>query len=187
MKTIEQLWKKLEKVELIQVRPQEMELMYKHCFEFEKPLFIEIGSAHGASSIILAEAAKELKGGLICIDHYPENYYDQDKFGGYARKAFKKNTKEYKNIITYLDMPSSEAINRVKGWECDILFIDGNHDYEAVKEDCVNFLPILARGGYVGFHDYNNVAFSGVKKAADMFCAGWEKESVWDLAVFKKP
>lgn len=193
MKTIEELWKKLEKVELVQIHPVEAEVLYRHCFEFKKPFIVEVGSAHGASSIILAEAAQELEGTLYCIDNFPENYDGAapGKFGDYARKQFLKNMKQYlgKRFI-YLDTNSSvakhEMVISLPGIQ--VLFIDGDHSYEGVKTDCENLFPLLAPGGYVGFHDHNNVAFSGVKKAAEEFCNGWKlTDSVWDLAIYQKP
>lgn len=189
MQTIEKLWKKLEKVELVQVRPSEMELLYKHCFEFENPNIVEVGSAHGASSIILASAAKELGGKLFCIDPYPEDYLGQEKFGKYARREFIKNMKPYNDVYTHFEMPSIEAFGISLSYiPFDILFIDGDHSYEGVSNDCHVLLGNLKSGGYVGFHDYNNnAAFPGVRQAADAFCDGWQKESEWDLVVFKKP
>jgi predicted O-methyltransferase YrrM len=69
----------------------------------------------------------------------------------------------------------------------DFLFVDGDHEYAAVQKDCQLYLPLLRSGAYVAFHDYNNVAYSGVKQAADEACAGWEKvNDVWDLVIFKK-
>lgn len=190
MKTIDELWKKLKDVELVQVRPVEMEAMYKHCFEFEKPLIVEIGSAHGASSIILAEAASELKGKLICIDSYLENYYNQEKFGMYAKEAFLKNVfhKYPRETVELWTMTSSVAAHkRVSGGlgEISVLFIDGDHDYDGVRADCFNWLPKLRKGGYVGFHDYNNPAFK-VKKAVDEITGIKKVGSYWDLAVYKK-
>lgn len=192
MKTIQELWSKLKDVELVQVRDVEMEAVYKHCFEFDRPIITEIGCAHGASSIILAEAAQETGGGLICIDHFPEDYYGQPFFGDYARKAFVKNTKKYK-MLFHLDIPSEQASGQVQAmlehWvrPLCVLFIDGDHSYEAVKKDCELYLPLLKSGGYVAFHDYNNPAF-GVKQAVDEVIPHWEKvEDAWDLIVKRKP
>lgn len=186
MKTIEDLWEKLKDVELIQVRPEEMEPMYKHCFEFKNPTIVEIGSAHGASSIIFAEAARETGGDLICIDHFPEGYEGQEKFGVYAKKAWKKNLKPYLKDVKLMELASSEA-RKYMFRTIDVLFIDGDHSYEGVNADCINYLPLLRSGGYVGFHDYNNVAYAGVKKAADQQCSGWQSQSIWDLMIFRKP
>lgn len=192
MKKIEDLWQLLKDVELVQVRPIEMEAMYKHCFEFERPGIVEIGSAHGASSIILAEAARELNGSLICIDHFPEDYYGQEKFGNYGRKAFKKNIKPYQDVVYHINLSSEAAKHQVFNIlhelrkDLCILFIDGNHDYEAVKRDIQNYVPLVRSGGYIGFHDYYNVSF-GVQKAVDENREGLEGPTqYWDLAVFKK-
>lgn len=206
MKRIDQLWKLLEGVELVQVRSSEMEAMYQRIFEVEgdhKPFIVEIGSAHGASSIVFAEAAKELDGHLVCIDHFPEEYYNQDKFGDYARKAFKKNIAPWAKWVTHIDQPSELALKKSEVDEVgiyleniiqtaggiDFLFVDGMHSYEAVQKDCQLYLPLVRRGGYIGFHDYNNhAAFPGVKQAADEACAGWQKvNDVWDAVVFRKP
>lgn len=186
MKTIDELWALLKDVELVQVRPSEMEILYKHCFEFEEPFIVEIGSAHGASSIILAEAATELNGVLHCFDTYPEYYYGQDKFGKYARDAFEKNMTPYQSAYTLHVADSSVALE-ILHHGIDILFIDGDHSYDGVAHDCRNLIPLLKVGGYVGFHDYNNPAFGGVKQAADEFTGNWPTESEWDLIVRRKP
>lgn len=190
MKTIQELWPLLEKIEVVQVHEPEIEALYKHCFDFDKPLIVEIGSAHGASSTILAEAAKELGGHLICIDSFPEVYYDETKFGDYARQAFKKNMKEYldTNVAEFWDMTSDQAIEVIQDRPIDLLFIDADHEYPQVKKDIENYLPLVKSGGIVGFHDYYNVKF-GVKTAVDELVTPlWsEPTKYWDLAVFRKP
>lgn len=191
MKTIDELWKLLQNVELIQIHASEAEAMYKHCFEFQHPLIVEIGCAHGASSIILAEAAKELGGLLTCFDTYPEDYPGAapGKFGVYAQRAFEKNLESYGDVMSFFKSDSSKVAGVIGSRKIDLLFIDGDHYYDGVSFDCKNLLSLVKPGGYVAFHDYNNQgAFPGVKKAADEACAGWEKtDSVWDLAIFKKP
>lgn len=70
----------------------------------------------------------------------------------------------------------------------DFLFIDGNHEYEFIALDCKLWLPLVKPGGYVAFHDYNNVAFAGVRKAVDEATQDWEQvDSVWDMIIKRKP
>ncbi len=38
----------------------------------------------------------------------------------------------------------------------DVIFIDGSHDYESVVRDIALSLRLLARGGVLAFHDYDN-------------------------------
>jgi len=39
------------------------------------------------------------------------------------------------------------------GQPLDVLFIDGNHDYEFVKQDFINYSPMVREGGIIAFHD----------------------------------
>ncbi|MDV7398787.1 class I SAM-dependent methyltransferase, partial [Arthrospira platensis SPKY1] len=34
------------------------------------------------------------------------------------------------------------------------IFVDGDHSYEGVKKDIINYYPLLASGGLMIFHDY---------------------------------
>lgn len=45
-----------------------------------------------------------------------------------------------------------EIIARPKG-PFDLVIIDGDHSYEAVKEDVKNYLPKLRKGGFLVLHD----------------------------------
>ncbi|MES2199322.1 MAG: class I SAM-dependent methyltransferase [Chlamydiota bacterium] len=49
------------------------------------------------------------------------------------------------------------------------MFIDGNHDYDFVKEDIKLWLPKVRAGGILAGHDYDpeGKEFSGVKRAVD--------------------
>jgi len=39
----------------------------------------------------------------------------------------------------------------------DVLFIDGDHSYDGVKNDTIHYTPMVRSGGYVIFHDTNHV------------------------------
>jgi len=46
-----------------------------------------------------------------------------------------------------------QALTLSKNQQYDILLIDGDHSYEGVKNDTINYLPIIRPGGYFIFHD----------------------------------
>lgn len=194
MKQFTEVWKIVtDRCELVQVRPEEMQPIYDRLVQANRPLIVEIGSAHGASSIVFAEAAKQTGGIVICIDPFVEGYEDQEHFGNEARQAFKKNTTGYKCIRSFDNRSNDPGVvaevwgmSKLRGG-VDVLFIDGDHSYIGVKSDCDYYLPLLKHGGLVAFHDYNNVAYSGVKQAADEYTAGWDTASYWDLVVRIKP
>lgn len=59
----------------------------------------------------------------------------------------------------------------------DIVYIDGDHSYQGVKQDLESVYPKVKKGGYIMGHDYEmnmNKAQHyydfGVKKAVDEFC-----------------
>ena len=61
------------------------------------------------------------------------------------------NMKFYKDFHFVKDF----SYNAVKTWDkpFDFIFIDGDHTYEAVKQDFEDWFPLLAKGGIVAFHD----------------------------------
>lgn len=63
---------------------------------------------------------------------------------------------------------SKEACSLVPD-SIDLVFIDGNHDYDFVKEDIELWLPKIRRGGILAGHDYHLTGerFPGVKRAVD--------------------
>lgn len=46
----------------------------------------------------------------------------------------------------------------------DLIYIDGCHDYDSVKNDIQNFLPLVKEGGFISGHDYKNDVEKVVKE-----------------------
>ena len=77
-----------------------------------------------------------------------------------------------------------------KKWdsEIDMVYIDGDHSYESVKEDIELWVPWVKKNGFIAFHDYGTPHTPGVVKAVDEFVEeygyplflrdGWDKEDV---------
>ena len=57
---------------------------------------------------------------------------------------------------------SHDARARFENESIDLLFIDGNHKYEFVLQDIVDWTPTLRPGAVVGFNDFN---LQGVRRA----------------------
>lgn len=51
----------------------------------------------------------------------------------------------------------------------DLVYLDGDHSYETVREEIQRFLPMVAEGGFIGGHDYTETPApgDGVKLAVD--------------------
>lgn len=80
-----------------------------------------------------------------------------------------------------LRMSSVEAARAMRGRTFDLVFIDGDHSYEAVQADIAAWLPRIARGGWLGGHDYYDIP-TGVSRAVDeeVRDGGWKLERAQD-------
>lgn len=120
---------------------------------------IEIGRHKGGSTALLLDA---IKGHLISIDirnYFDDTLIDHLPEGLRSRLCFitaNSQNHKAKQIIRsefYLYTP------------VDLIFIDGDHSYEAVNQDFFNFLPFLNKSGVIILHDYS--VQDGVTKFVD--------------------
>lgn len=136
---------------------------------------VEIGSWTGGSSEQLAQGIKKYcpTSTLYCIDPFDEEYFK--KRTGLINKMkksgvtdvleyFKKRMKPYKYEL--VRKTSEQAFEYLFDFDeyVHFIFIDGNHDYEVVKQDIDLWWTRLETGGVMCGHDYGKW---GVKKAVD--------------------
>ena len=84
-----------------------------------------------------------------------------------AERIAKEKLKEYKNKTIWIKKLSVYAIDEIPD-EIDFVYVDGNHKYDYVKFDIVNFFKKIRKGGILCGDDYNDKCFE-VKKAIDDF------------------
>ncbi len=97
-------------------------------------------------------------------------------FSKYAKKVFavdmNKTSKmnnlleEIDNIYFYKMSFSQFFFQNIEKF--DFIYIDGNHEYQEVREDIINSLNFVKDGGLIGGHDYNS-SCPGVVKAVKEF------------------
>lgn len=130
-------------------------------------MVLEIGSYCGRSTICLAQKARAV--------------YAVDPFDGRATPVpadtlptFRRNLQRYgvDDRVTPIRGTSAEVLpDRAPVF--DVVFVDGNHAYEAVREDIRLARTVLRPGGLLVFHDYASACDPGVKQAVDeMLAAG---------------
>lgn len=108
----------------------------------------EIGSDRGGTLALLADIAQP-DALLISID--PAHHLARS--AGYTEFAHHPQ-----RIVTLpADSHDESTLARVKqelsGQPLDLLFIDGDHSYEGVREDYRMYAPLLRAGGWIAFHD----------------------------------
>jgi predicted O-methyltransferase YrrM len=121
-------------------------------------LFVEIGSFKGRSTaymcVEIANSGKKIS--FDCIDpqqllsHYAESAKEQPEvFEGYNSVDFHKRLESVNGLYNLIQDTSNNAVNRYSDNSIDFLMIDGDHSYEAVKSDILNFLPKMKVGGVI--------------------------------------
>jgi len=145
--------------------------------------FLEVGSFHGRSATAIGTEVKKLNSRLYCIDIWNKKLKGKDEieqkeimeeyrkiptvehFEGDSYLMFTENIKARGLGDTIVPVIGLSSVI-VKTWEIPLrfIFIDGNHDYEYVREDCC-WSQFLVNDGIIAFHDY--VGKRGVRKAVN--------------------
>lgn len=118
--------------------------------------YLEIGSWRGGS-LLCAFLGTKLSGNFV-------------SFIGIDIKKEEKILRNTKGIpdIRFIRSRSNNAHERILNRSADLLFIDGAHHYEQVKNDIRNYWPKLKIGGILLGHDYSQAPIHrGVVKAAN--------------------
>ena len=130
----------------------------------ENSVIVEIGSFKGKSTCFIAEGIGNKKMQFFCIDPWMDGLMQER--GDAISNKFLQNTKKYRDRFSILRGFSYEVI---KDWpaqrKIDFLWIDGDHSYEGVKKDILNWIPLVKKNSFICFHDYRDAP--GVKKAVD--------------------
>ena len=129
--------------------------------------FVELGAWLGKSSAYLCDTATYQE--IIIVDTWKGSLNELTTTHKLATevdiyKVFVQNmgTRKYKAIKA-----TSKAISKKFANESlDVVFIDLNHTYEAIKEDIRLWLPKVKKGGYLAGDDYHE-HWKGVIQAVD--------------------
>jgi predicted O-methyltransferase YrrM len=126
---------------------------------------VEIGSWLGKSAVVFGAALRSNTGARIyCIDPFDGSDRDERASQRYASKmknlekglyeTFLENVARagFARLVNPLPGMSGDVAEKWTG-EIDLLFIDGDHSYEAVLSDFVGWSKFVKPGGYVCFHD----------------------------------
>jgi predicted O-methyltransferase YrrM len=129
---------------------------------------VEIGSHLGASALFIGGALAKQGGHLYCVDTWNNETMPDGERDTFAE--FTANTRSLREFVTPLRSRSTEIDLEAIRSPLHLLFIDGDHSYDAVKNDFTYYEPLLAPGAVVAFHDSN--VFSGVARFTGELLAG---------------
>jgi GT2 family glycosyltransferase len=118
-------------------------------------IFVELGTHSGNSYFSFCQGVAESGTATRC---YAVDTWEGDVHAGkYSDEIFaqvkKHNQDNYAAFSTLLRMTFDEAVALFADGSVEMLHIDGLHTYEAVRHDFMSWLPKLAPGAIVLFHD----------------------------------
>jgi predicted O-methyltransferase YrrM len=144
---------------------------------------VEIGSYMGRSTAFLAQGLKERGSGVVhAVDHfrgspemYPGGANPQPGFQNAGHSTYPEFEQHLRKcgLREYVQAHVGQSMTVADGWKNAIkapirlLFIDGEHSYDAIAADCDAWGRFLKPGGTVCFHDYGSNGWPDVKRYVD--------------------
>lgn len=121
-----------------------------------RPKFVlEIGTFFGGTLFVLSRLAND-EATIISVD------LPKGKFGGgyqslrspiYKRFPGKKQTLHLIRGNSHAPETQRKVQQILGENKLDLLFTDGDHSYNGVKQDFIGYMPLVRRGGMIAFHD----------------------------------
>lgn len=114
---------------------------------------------------------------LFLVDIFEGYVGSGDKDGNNMQFTHLEN--EYNSLISFfkenknvhiIKENSKNFISSLENEILDLIYIDGDHNYNGVKSDLLISLSKVKSGGYICGHDYVSPRFEGVVKAVNEFC-----------------
>jgi hypothetical protein len=147
---------------------------YRTSTEFAKKHFkdktitcIEIGTFRGGNALNTLQKLPTIEK-MYLIDPWEEykEYKEKNKTTKNLLSAYQKTIKvlkKYKDKTIFIKKFSDDALDNIQE-KVDFIYIDGNHSYEFVKKDMINYWEKLKDGGVMAGHDI------GLKDVSKAFC-----------------
>ena len=108
-------------------------------------VIVEIGSWKGRSTICLALGSKA--GNAVRV--YAIDPHADYRFGEFKTNIERAGIEDLVTPIASLSQPAADNFEE----PVELLWIDGSHEYELVKEDFEKWVPKVVEGGTVAMHD----------------------------------
>jgi predicted O-methyltransferase YrrM len=155
----------LEKAKSIDGWMTDHELEWLASAAIKATRILEIGSYKGRST----RAIYDNTNGIVeIVDPFKGNYYSNDfkellfTADDNLYRAFLENVKDTNIIVNRMPFRDYQS-----PFKFDFIFIDGDHHYVEVKHDIEKAIKLLAHGGIISGHDYNDNSWPDVKRIVD--------------------
>jgi predicted O-methyltransferase YrrM len=136
---------------------------------------VEIGVFEGSSALVLCRAMNA-DADLHLIDPFmDESGWALPAGWGASAKATQRVVGRAGGPRVHWHVARSQDVGRDWSETVDVVFIDGDHSPDAVREDWEAWHPHVRPGGFVAFHDAREPGLGPTQVVNDLFpLAGWE-------------
>lgn len=116
---------------------------------------LEVGTNRGGTFFVLCQVSSP-DATVISVDIPGGPFSDGKSF--YRERLLRSMTRRLQKFYrftadSHLQSTLEKAANTLNGEKLDVLFIDGDHTYNGVKQDFEMYSPLVRSGGIVAFHD----------------------------------
>lgn len=135
--------------------PLEIEELYRAVCELHPQRVLEVGTARGGTLYLWTQAATDNAtivsvdlpmgdfGGAYPVEKVP--FYQSFARSGQHLHLLRKDSHDPQTV--------AEVRQLFAGAPVDFAFIDGDHTYDGVKADFLDYGPLVRPGGMIAFHD----------------------------------
>jgi predicted O-methyltransferase YrrM len=151
-------------------------ILYRICEKFDIKNYMEIGVHNGSSmSYIVRHSSPKKCIGVDLWEDFKQRCYAKDKLS-MQRTANNINKNNISNSRIHLIKSDStsqktlENVTKILGNELlDLLFVDGDHSYEGIKNDIEKYSGLIKPGGFLVVDDYNQKLYPQIVRYMDEF------------------
>ena len=127
----------------------------------------ELGCYKGRSLCSVSDIIKRKNITVFVVDVFTgtasEGHYEPDYQAEFERNLERFGIRD--NVLQILKMTTNEAVSHFGNEAFDLVFIDADHQYSAIKQDIENWLPKVKKHGTISGHDYGT--HDGIAKAVN--------------------
>jgi predicted O-methyltransferase YrrM len=122
-------------------------------------VIVELGAWIGGGALMMAPFLTHQQSyhavDTFNADTMPDPYIQKHLQGRKQVDVFKANIAPVREkVVIHQGTTNAVAAGWPPSLTIDLLFIDADHSYEAVRADWLNWSPFLKKGGIIVFHDY---------------------------------
>ncbi len=120
--------------------------------------YLELGVANGGSFFVNSIFLQSTASKIHCVDslEYKNAPHVKQTYEKISSKVNKLKALFPEKEFNFFNQTTDEFFSKNNN-KYDCIFIDADHSYQGVKKDYLNSLKCIERGGYLIFHDINNV------------------------------